>query len=134
MLGDFGTGLELDEPDEARGGLAGTPAYLAPEIYARKPATRQSDLYSLGALLFHLATEQHAVPGRSINELRAAHARGTRQSIHALRPELPEPLRKTIDCALAAIRCADSRAERPWRRRSRTPPSLVIPRQGAWRR
>ena len=102
VLGDFGTGLELDEPDETRGGLAGTPAYLAPEIFARAPATPQSDLYSLGALLFHLATGQHAVPGRSLRELRDAHARGTRQSIYALRPDLPESLRKTIDRALAA--------------------------------
>ena len=33
LLGDFGTGLELDEPDEDRGGLAGTPAV---------PGTRRS--------------------------------------------------------------------------------------------
>ena len=100
VLGDFGTGLELDEPDEARGGLAGTPAYLAPEIFARAPATPQSDLYSLGALLFHLATGQHAVPGRSLRDLRDAHARGTRQSMEALRPDLPGPIRQAIDRAL----------------------------------
>jgi hypothetical protein len=100
VLGDFGTGLELDGPDEARGGLAGTPAYLAPEIFAHAPATPQSDLYSLGALLFHLATGQHAVAGRSVRELRDAHALGRRRSIDALRPDLPEALRRAIVRAL----------------------------------
>ena len=112
LLGDFGTGLELDEPDEDRGGLAGTPAYLAPEIFARQPATPQSDLYSLGALLFHLATGQHVVPGRSLRELRDAHALGARRSIDTLRPDLPEALRRAIARALdpAAARRFESGA------------------------
>jgi hypothetical protein len=100
VLGDFGTGLDLEEPDEARGGLAGTPAYLAPEIFEGKAATPRSDQYSLGALLFHLATGRHAVPGRSVRELRDAHVRGVRHSIHALRPDLPELLRHIIERAL----------------------------------
>ncbi len=112
LLGDFGTGLELDEPDEDRGGLAGTPAYVAPEIFAGQPATPQSDLYSLGALLFYLATGQHVVPGRSLRELRDAHALGTRRSIDALRPDLPESLRQAIARALdpAAARRFESGA------------------------
>src|SRR5262245_11167823 len=64
LLGDFGTGRELDDGD-ATPGIAGTPAYLAPEIFRRESATPQSDLYSLGALLFHLATGSFPVSGRS---------------------------------------------------------------------
>lgn len=93
VLGDFGTGRELDEPDIARGGLAGTPAYLAPEIFERKPANPQSDLYSLGALLFHLATRTYPVQGRSLRELRDAHSRAQRASLRSLRPDLSEGLR-----------------------------------------
>jgi tetratricopeptide (TPR) repeat protein len=100
VLGDFGTGRELDEPQEARGGLAGTPAYLAPEIFDRKPATPRSDLYSLGALLFHLATGSYPVRGRSLRELRDAHAHGDRIALAALRADLPTALTAVIERAL----------------------------------
>ena len=100
VLGDFGTGRELDEPAEARGGLAGTPAYLAPEIFDRKPATPRSDLYSLGALLFHLATSSYPVRGRSLRELRDAHARSERTSLATLRGDLPAALTAIIETAL----------------------------------
>ena len=53
VLMDFGAG-RVQGADAA--GVAGTPMYLAPEVW---PASRQrprSDLYSLGVLLFHLLT------------------------------------------------------------------------------
>ena len=102
VLGDFGTGRELDEANESPGGLAGTPPYLAPEIFARQRATPQSDLYSLGALLFHLATRQFPVRGRSLRELRDAHSRGERVSLASLRPDLPRALVAVIERALHA--------------------------------
>jgi Tol biopolymer transport system component len=72
VLGDFGTGREVDL-ETVDTALAGTPVYLAPEIFEGQPATAQSDLYSLGVLLFHLATGSYPVLGQSIRELREAH-------------------------------------------------------------
>jgi serine/threonine protein kinase len=88
LLGDFGTGRELDECS-GRKELAGTPAYLAPEIFEHAPATARSDLYSLGALLFHLATGTYPVTGGSLEEIRRTHAEGRRTSIRVLRPDPP---------------------------------------------
>ena len=100
VLGDFGAGRELDRSDGIPGGMTGTPAYIAPEIFARQPATEQSDLYSLGALLFHLATGQYPVHGRTLRELGDAHAQGTRASLKSLRPDLPAALIEPIETAL----------------------------------
>jgi serine/threonine-protein kinase len=98
VLGDFGTGRAL--ADDSAATMAGTPAYLAPEIFHGATATRQSDIYSLGALLFYLATARYPVQGRTVTELRTAHAHAARVSLSALRPDLPARLADTIDVAL----------------------------------
>ena len=49
VLGDFGTGIEIDEhAGITEPQIAGTPLYLAPEIFEHRPATVGSDLYSVG--------------------------------------------------------------------------------------
>ena len=99
VLGDFGTGHELHETADATA-MAGTPAYLAPEVFQNAPATPQRDVYSLGALLFHLATGSYPIRGRTIGEIREAHTLGTRMLLREARPDLPEPLAATVDTAL----------------------------------
>ena len=102
VLGDFGTGREVAEFSSSSGSLAGTPTYLAPELFDGQPISAQSDLYSLGVLLFYLATRKYPVPGRSLRELRDAHAQGRRTSLGSLRPDLPKRLVEVIETALDA--------------------------------
>ena len=99
VLGDFGTGLEIDEGHRTAA-IAGTPVYLPPEVLARHHATTHSDLYSLGVLLFYLATGRYPVEGRSLAEIRAAHAAGRRTALRTLRPNLPPQLIEVIERAL----------------------------------
>jgi serine/threonine protein kinase/formylglycine-generating enzyme required for sulfatase activity len=49
---ELGSGCRSPTPDY----LAGTPLYMAPELWRGEPATRRSDLYSLGILLYELLT------------------------------------------------------------------------------
>jgi serine/threonine-protein kinase len=102
LLGDFGTGGEIDRDDSSLAGLMGTPAYLAPEIFRRQPATPQSDIYSLGVLLFHLATGRYPFAERSLAALRQAHAGGTPVAVSTLRPDLPAALAEVIQRSLDA--------------------------------
>ena len=55
LLTDFGSGELLERESAAT--AVGTPLFAAPEVVAGQPATRQSDIYSLGVLLYRLATD-----------------------------------------------------------------------------
>lgn len=96
VLGDFGTGRLHGQDDS---GIAGTPLYLAPEILSGCAADERSDIYSLGVLLFHLASASYPVAGDSIRELRDAHSLRRRRLIAVERPDLPAYVAKTIDRA-----------------------------------
>ncbi|WP_236574553.1 serine/threonine-protein kinase, partial [Nocardiopsis sp. FR26] len=57
VLTDFGIATIADTSAVTQtAGVLGSPAYLAPERLAARPATPASDLWSLGATLYHLAT------------------------------------------------------------------------------
>jgi serine/threonine protein kinase len=87
VLMDFGAGQLV--ADAVGGGGAGTPLYLAPEMYADAPASPQTDIYALGVLLYYLVTAGYPVPARSIEELKEAHARGRQRPLLVARPGLP---------------------------------------------
>jgi len=48
--------------------LAGTPAYMAPELLKGKSPSEQSDLYALGILLFELFTGQKPFQAKDLSE------------------------------------------------------------------
>lgn len=96
VLMDFGAG-------RVRGGDAaavGTPMYLAPEVLAGAPPSAQTDIYSLGVLLFHLVTRSFPFLARDVDALRRAHANGARIHLRDLRPDLPDRLVDGIERAL----------------------------------
>jgi serine/threonine protein kinase len=102
VLMDFGAGMVTDAGATAR--VTGTPVYLAPEVLNGAPATPQSDLYSLGVLLFRLVTSEYPVTGSSIDDLRLGHRTGPRRQLADLRPDLPATFIAAVESAL------DSRA------------------------
>lgn len=89
VLLDFGTGTEAESSGGGAHRLAGTPLYMAPEVLAGGPATVQSDIYSLGVLLFFLVTGSFPVYGKTLADVRAAHAKGARVLLSDVRSDLP---------------------------------------------
>ena len=98
VLMDFGTGRELDE--DASSDLAGTPLYLAPEVLQGQQATIQSDIYSLGVLLYHLVTSSYPVHASTIRGVRRAHERGERTAVRTARHGVSRKLARVIDRAI----------------------------------
>ena len=89
VLMDFGAGSEL--ADNSTSDVAGTPLHLAPEVLAGSAPTVQSDIYSLGVLLYHLATKSYPVRARTIREIREAHERGERKGIRSVGADYVRP-------------------------------------------
>ncbi|MEY2480035.1 MAG: eukaryotic-like serine/threonine-protein kinase [Verrucomicrobiota bacterium] len=54
-IGDFGLAMAAEEKGDARGEIWGTPYYVAPERLNNEPEDLRSDLFSLGATMFHAA-------------------------------------------------------------------------------
>jgi Tol biopolymer transport system component/tRNA A-37 threonylcarbamoyl transferase component Bud32 len=98
VLMDFGTGREVFDAAEPE--LAGTPLYLAPEVFENMPASARSDIYSVGVLLFHLVTASYPILGRSVADIREAHRQRRRTWLRDARPDLPPAFVQVVERAL----------------------------------
>jgi hypothetical protein len=100
VLMDFGAGQLI--ADAVGGGGAGTPLYLAPEMFRDAPANAQTDIYALGVLLYYLVTAGYPVPARSLDELKDAHLRGRQRPLLVARPGLPRGFVTVVEKMLEA--------------------------------
>ena len=101
VLMDMGTGRESTSTRHGVPDLAGTPLYLAPEIFEGGPASEQTDLYSLGILLYHLVTGSFPVPARTVDELRDGQSQGLAVRLRDARADLPTAFVHIVDRAIA---------------------------------
>ena len=86
------------EPGLTRAGaVLGTPYYMAPEVACGEPASARSDVFSLGALLFDLASG--APPNRGLPVKLAAHQQAP--AIALMSSDLAPDLGAVIDRCLA---------------------------------
>lgn len=92
---DFGLACTLGDANELRE-LAGTPAYMAPEQLQRGETTVQSDLYSLGLVLYEIFTGRRAFDAKSIADLQLAHAEQTPPSPTTLVADLDPSIQQAI--------------------------------------
>ncbi len=78
---DFGLAVRSEE---AAGEIAGTPAYMSPEQLTGQAATAQSDIYSLGLVLYEVFTGKKAFEASTFGEWRRKHSEDqpTNPSVH----------------------------------------------------
>ncbi len=104
---DFGLAKDIHEANSSDetlmsgeytqvGVVVGTPAYMSPEQVAGRTIDHRTDIFSLGTLLYEIATGERPFRGQSSAELASAILRDTPQPINELRANLPEDLARIV--------------------------------------
>jgi serine/threonine protein kinase/CheY-like chemotaxis protein len=80
---DFGLAMSLNAPENLteHGTVLGTPLYMSPEQCQAKATDERSDLYSVGATLYHMLSGRPPFVGETVNAIMRKHV-----------DELPVPL------------------------------------------
>lgn len=103
VLMDFGAGYDVKTDNASGRRFAGTPLYLAPEVFAGEPRTTVSDIYSVGVLLFFLATGTFPIEGHTGTDVRRKHdARTPPRLLRDVRADLPDAFIHVVERATAA--------------------------------
>jgi predicted Ser/Thr protein kinase len=90
-LSDFGVAqLFAGGRLTATGGMIGTAEYMSPEQASGRRATKQSDIYSLGAVLYAMLTGRPPFSGKSAVDIMQKHKFGLFDSPRRIVPEIPQ--------------------------------------------
>jgi serine/threonine-protein kinase len=101
-LTDFGVARAFADKHLTRtGAVIGTAEYLSPEQAEGKPATKRSDLYSLGCVLYTLLCGRNPFLGESILDLLHKHRYAQFDPPRQVVPDLPYEIDEVI-CELLA--------------------------------
>ncbi|HLT21389.1 MAG TPA: serine/threonine-protein kinase [Thermomicrobiales bacterium] len=102
LLTDFGIAQAAEDINVTNQGmLVGTPAYMSPEQAQGFPATAQSDIYSLGVVVYELVTGTTPFPHRTPHAVLLGHISEPPLPVHDRNPNLTPELSAVIGKALA---------------------------------
>jgi serine/threonine-protein kinase len=83
------------------GMVAGSPSYIAPELWRAKPFDHRIDVYSFGAVIFRSLAGRPPFTGESMVDILMAATMGERPVLSTIRPELPREVDDWVKKALA---------------------------------
>lgn len=101
-IADFGLAKRISADDtlSSQQKLAGTPNYMAPELFQGAQATATSDVYSLGVCFFVLLTGQLPHSAQTFNSLIHKVTSETAPSVRDLCPEVPLEISECVSLML----------------------------------
>ncbi len=94
---DFGIAMALSATSYTQtNSVLGTVHYLSPEQARGGTATKQSDIYALGIVLFELLTGELPFSGESAVSIALKHLQSETPSIRAILPSIPQSLENVV--------------------------------------
>ena len=106
-LADFGLVRRIGE-DRAGAPLAGTPTFMAPELFAGGGASPSTDLYAVGAMFHYLLTGRLPYTADRLDRLIRLHRAAPVPDVRLLAPDVPAEI-----AAVVARLLAKDPADRP---------------------
>ncbi|MEP7015635.1 MAG: protein kinase [Verrucomicrobiota bacterium] len=104
-IGDFGLAGAAAQGAEDRGEIWGTPYYVAPERLNNEPEDFRSDIYSLGATLFHAISGTAPIEGETNSAVTLLNLKKEPIDLATIAPDVSDPtanlLRRMIALAPA---------------------------------
>jgi eukaryotic-like serine/threonine-protein kinase len=101
-VSDFGIAKTVDDLDQTQTAeLVATPGYLAPERLAGEPASQQSDLYSVGVLLYEALAGRRPFEGDTPLAVMRAIEGGHAEPLTSRRPGLPPEIVSLVERAMS---------------------------------
>jgi serine/threonine protein kinase len=98
---DFGLARKADVEHEVEDVTWGTPYYVAPEKIKREPETFLSDMYSLGATLYHAMTGHVPFEAPTVEEVITAQVQTPLTPPNLVVPEITQPTSDALVKAMA---------------------------------
>jgi hypothetical protein len=96
-IGDFGLAVAAEQNAEAQNEIWGTPYYVAPERLNNEPEDFRSDIYSLGATLYHAMAGRPPFEGDTNSATALRELKNNPSSLGAVLPGLRRETVRTID-------------------------------------
>jgi serine/threonine-protein kinase len=100
-LADFGLVRRLSELELAGVPIAGTPTFMAPELFEGIPASHRSDLYAVGVMYYYLLSARLPFASDQISHLVHLHRNEPVPEIRRIAPQVPEVVSKILGRCLA---------------------------------
>jgi serine/threonine protein kinase len=100
-ISDFGTAQISQAMHTQIDGFVGSPAYMAPEQINEEPPSVQTDIYSLGVTFYELLTGRLPYQGTNTVSMINKILNEDPMPIRSIRPDLPEPIVKIVEKAMA---------------------------------
>src|SRR6187431_2478658 len=100
-IGDFGIAAFATQEPQNEGVIWGTPPYVAPERLCNQPEDLRSDIYSLGATLFHAVAGKPPIDSSTTSATELRELKKHPAELRAIAPDVSRPTARVLQRMVA---------------------------------